>query len=98
MLDLALIRKIAQLSRLHLSSEEEIQYQKDLSQIFASFENLNKVDTDGVEPLFQVGDGENTGRIDQIQDTSLAEELLTNVPNPILHHQIVVPAVLNDDK
>ncbi len=46
--------KIAKLARLELTKEEIERYQKDLSSILEYAKKLDEVDTEGVEPLYQV--------------------------------------------
>ncbi len=47
------VEHIAQLARIELSDGEKKRFQKELSSILEYVEQLNKVNTDGVEPLFQ---------------------------------------------
>jgi len=50
-LDAAEIRKIAHLARLGINAEDIPEYSRNLSDILAFVEQLNAVDTTGVEPL-----------------------------------------------
>lgn len=45
------MRKIARLARLKLSAEEEKLYAGELEKVLAYVDQLNSVNTDGVEPL-----------------------------------------------
>ena len=49
-IDEAQVHHIATLSRLELSDEEVAEFSEQLSAILAYVEQLNQVDTDGVEP------------------------------------------------
>ena len=50
-LDAAEIKKIAHLARLGINAEDIPEYSRNLSDILAFVEQLNAVDTTGVEPL-----------------------------------------------
>ena len=50
-LDAAEIRKIAHLARLGIEADDIPEYSRNLSDILAFVEQLNAVDTTGVEPL-----------------------------------------------
>jgi aspartyl/glutamyl-tRNA(Asn/Gln) amidotransferase, C subunit len=45
------VTRIAKLARIHLSPEEIVQTQKELSDILALMNRLQAVDTQGVEPM-----------------------------------------------
>jgi aspartyl-tRNA(Asn)/glutamyl-tRNA(Gln) amidotransferase subunit C len=75
------IRKLARLSRLQLTDEEVAKYQKELSAIVDYFEQLQKVDTDGLEPTSQVTGLQNVVRADSAVDYGVSPEaLLKNAP------------------
>ncbi|MEK7125065.1 MAG: Asp-tRNA(Asn)/Glu-tRNA(Gln) amidotransferase subunit GatC [Patescibacteria group bacterium] len=59
--------KIAQLARIALTDDEVTKFQKELSSILSYVEQLNAVDTSGVEPLAQVTGLENALREDVVQ-------------------------------
>ena len=46
--------KIARLANLRLSAEDTARYARDLEEILAYVEQLNELDTSGVEPMAQV--------------------------------------------
>lgn len=50
-LTLSDVEKIAKLSRLHLSSEEQAQILRELNDVFTLVENMQTVNTDGIEPM-----------------------------------------------
>ena len=50
-LTLSDVEKIAKLSRLHLSSEEQTQILQELNDVFTLVENMQIVNTDGIEPM-----------------------------------------------
>ena len=59
------VKHIAQLARIKLSDEEEKRLSKDLSSILDYVAQLNEVDTEGVEPLYQAGGAVNQTRADE---------------------------------
>lgn len=86
---------LAQLSSLELSSEDEINgLQNDISNILGYVEKLSELNTDGVEPTYQVTDLENVWRDDTVIDYGVTrEELLKRAPEST-DNQVKVPKVL----
>lgn len=86
---------LAQLSSLELSGEVEINgLQNDISNILGYVEKLNELNTDGVEPTYQVTDLENIWRNDEIIDYGVTrEDLLARAPESA-DNQVKVPKVL----
>lgn len=75
------VMKLASLSALHVSDEEAKKLQGELQNILKFVEQLNGVDTTGVEPTYQVTGLENVWRDDEIIDYGLSrEDLLKNTP------------------
>lgn len=88
------VKKLAALSALSLSDEQINELQKDMGEILGYFEHLQSVDTEGVEPTYEVHGLETVTREDEIVDSGLSrDELLKNAPK---HNDesIVVPRVL----
>lgn len=73
------VKRIADLSRLELSSEEIADYTKQLSAILQHFEELNQLDTKGIEPLVTPTPIESYMQEDAVKQT--AQELLSNAPD-----------------
>ncbi len=48
------VRRIARLANLRLSAEDTARYARDLEEILAYVDQLNELDTTGVEPMAQV--------------------------------------------
>lgn len=48
------VRRIARLANLRLSPEDTARYARDLEEILAYVDQLNELDTTGVEPMAQV--------------------------------------------
>ncbi|MBR2864172.1 Asp-tRNA(Asn)/Glu-tRNA(Gln) amidotransferase subunit GatC [Candidatus Saccharibacteria bacterium] len=94
------IDHLARLSDLSLSDEEAESLKGDLENIIKYISQLDELDTDGVEPTYQVFEMENVWREDKIlpQDAD-REKLLNLVPAyqgniGIQDNQIKVPKVL----
>ena len=75
-----LIDKLADLAKLEFNGEDKERIKKDLVQITAFFEELNKVDTEGVEPLIFMSDAVNVLREDVVKVELTHEEALKNAP------------------
>lgn len=88
---------VAQLARLGLTSQEIITFQTQLSSILDYVEQLNEVNTDGIEPTAQVTGLVNVMREDHVMPNVLADpdELLKCSPLPKEKRQIKVKRVLN---
>lgn len=74
------VKKVATLANLTLASEEEKKFSKQLSKILDYVEELNQVDTLGVEPMFNVVNKENVVREDVSEVGLSQEEALQNAP------------------
>lgn len=75
-----LIDKLADLAKLEFDGAEKEKIKTDLIQITSFFEELNKVNTDGVEPLIFMSDAVNVLREDEITHNLTHEEALKNAP------------------
>ncbi|USN97026.1 MAG: Asp-tRNA(Asn)/Glu-tRNA(Gln) amidotransferase subunit GatC [Candidatus Nomurabacteria bacterium] len=85
---------LAQLSSLQLSDDEIGALQADLGNILEYINQLSELNTEGVEPTYQVTDLENIGRDDVVTKSSVGrDELLALAPEQ-LNNQIKVPKVL----
>ena len=62
------VLKLAHLSRLKLTEEEIERFRKELSEILTYVEMLDKADTDGLKPTYQVTGLKNVMRDDQVID------------------------------
>lgn len=67
------VKKIAKLANLHITSEEEPMFEKQLADILQYVEQLNKVDVTGVKPTSQVTGLENVTRNDNFTDDMLSK-------------------------
>lgn len=75
------VLKLASLSKLKLTEEEIEKLRSELSEILNYVEILDKVDTDGLEPTFQVSGLKNVYRKDEIKDYGYdSKDLLKSAP------------------
>lgn len=92
-IDKQTVEKIAHLSRLHVSTDEVTEMQTSLSKILNWMEQLNEVDTEGVEPLTHMSSEVNVLRTDKAINTLSREDGLKNAPKRNEAH-ITVPKVV----
>ena len=86
--------KLAALSNLQLAESEVDGLTEDIKNILGYIEQLNELDTAGIEPTYQVTDLENISRADEIAKNDVTrEELLALAPEQA-EDQIKVPKVL----
>jgi len=74
------VRHIAKLARLRLSADEQDAMAIQLSEILGYIEQLNELDTEGVEPMSHVLDLVNATREDEVKQRISHEEALKNAP------------------
>ncbi len=79
--DDVLIDKLAKLSRLEFNDAEREGIRKDLDRMFAFVEQLNEVDTEGVEPLIHVNPEKNVFRTDEVSESLSQKQALQNAPH-----------------
>lgn len=83
-IDLETIRELSELARIDCTQEEQQRFVKDLQGIFAHFEKLSEVNTDGVKPMNHILETMvNVEREDVIKDIMPTEEFFQNVPDRI---------------
>ncbi|MDP9196524.1 MAG: Asp-tRNA(Asn)/Glu-tRNA(Gln) amidotransferase subunit GatC [Pseudomonadota bacterium] len=92
-MDIATIRKIARLSALELTPDEEKKYADALSGIFHWFEQLNQVDVTGVAPMTSVVEHTLHKRPDEVDDGNCVRDIMANAPES-LHDFFAVPKVV----
>ncbi|WP_367916470.1 Asp-tRNA(Asn)/Glu-tRNA(Gln) amidotransferase subunit GatC [Leadbetterella sp. DM7] len=79
-IDIATIKKVAHLARLELTPEEENQLSVDIEQILAWIDQLDEVNTEGVEPVIHMHDNINAYREDEPHNDLTRDEALLNAP------------------
>lgn len=75
------VKHVAQLARLDVTEEEAEQFTEHLSAIITYAEQLNELDTEGVEPTTHVLDLKNVFREDVAKHTISREGALKNAPD-----------------
>jgi aspartyl-tRNA(Asn)/glutamyl-tRNA(Gln) amidotransferase subunit C len=75
------IEKVARLARLELSEEEKVTFGNQLEQILTYMEQLNRLDTTGVEPTSHAIPIHNVFREDEPGPSFPQEEVLNISPN-----------------
>lgn len=88
------IDHLAKLSNFSLSDEESENLGKDLENIIKYISQLNELDTEGVEPTYQVFEMENIWRGDEIKPQDADREALLALAPESQENQIKVPKVL----
>lgn len=88
------VQYLAQLSNLQLDAAEVTDLQLDLEHILGYIDQLSELDTEGVEPTYQVTDLKTIWREDAVDNYGVdKEELLALAPDRV-GDQIKVPKVL----
>ena len=88
------VQHLAQLSSLALSDDEITNLQTDIGNILTYVQQLQELDTTGVEPTYQVTDLENIWRNDEIDDYGIDRAELLALAPEAQDGQIKVPKVL----
>ncbi len=76
----ALINKLAHLSKLSFSQEEQLEFRDDLEKMIGFVEKLNELDLKDVAPLMHMSEEINVLRDDQVKGSINREEALLNAP------------------
>lgn len=87
------VEHVANLARLELSEEEKEVFTGQLNAILKYAEQLNKLDTDGVEPTSHAIPLFNVTREDEVRPSLPIEQVLENAPEEEDGH-FRVPAVM----
>ena len=74
------ITKLSGLSRLKFNQEETELISKDLSKMVNFINQLNELETDGIEPLIHMNEEVNNWREDKLGDVLDQEKALANSP------------------
>lgn len=91
--DDATVRRIARLARIKITDAEVPGLQAELTGILNWVEQLNEVDTTGVEPMTRVVDMQLRKRKDEVTDGNIADDIVANAPVKE-DHFFVVPKVV----
>jgi len=79
-LDKTTVRNIAFLARIKVPDQDLEHLAEELSHIIGWVEQLEEVDTDGVEPLASVADMAAPHRHDKVTDGGVRDQILANAP------------------
>ena len=79
-LDVSDVEKIAHLARLGIEAADIPEYTRNLSDILAFVEQLNAVDTTGVEPLAHPFEATQRLRPDEVRETNERENFQRSAP------------------
>ncbi len=88
------VQRLAQLSSLQLDEQEAEALRVDLGNILGYIDQLSELNTDGVEPTYQVTDLQNVWRDDVVDDYGVSREELLALSPSAENNQIKVPKVL----
>jgi len=97
MIDAAQIDHLAQLARLHLTPEERAPMQADLTRVLGYFEQLNEVDTDGVQEMQRPVNLVNVLRDDVAGDVFPVSTVTALAPESMPDGHIRVPRTVETD-
>ncbi|MFN0043485.1 MAG: Asp-tRNA(Asn)/Glu-tRNA(Gln) amidotransferase subunit GatC [Alphaproteobacteria bacterium] len=92
-LDKATVAHIARLARLRVEDKDLEPMARELDGILAWIEQLNEVDTSGVEPMASVVDARLPWRKDEVTDGGQVEKVLGNATGAA-HGFFTVPKVI----
>jgi aspartyl-tRNA(Asn)/glutamyl-tRNA(Gln) amidotransferase subunit C len=90
----ALVDKLANLARLSFSPEEKAEIREDLSRMIGFVDQLNRVDTAGVEPLMHMSDEVNRLR-DDVPGGSIARSEALSSAQGATDQYFTVPKVIH---
>ena len=88
------ILHLADLSNLSLSEQEIDSLGKDLGDIINYISQLDELDTENIEPTYQVFEMENVWRDDEIVEQEADREDLLRLSDKVTNKQLEVPKVL----
>lgn len=91
--DVATVRRLAELSKLSFSENEETEMVDGLNEMIAFVDKLKELDTTGVEPLVFMTEETNVLREDAIESPISQAEALKNAPSKDMYY-FRVPKVI----
>lgn len=90
------LKHIARLSRLHLTEEEILFFEGQVSRILSFVDKLNEVNVDGIEPTIHPLSLTNVFREDEVRPSMPIEEFLKTSPR-IRGRLFDVPKIIEDN-
>ncbi|EMR8261996.1 TPA: Asp-tRNA(Asn)/Glu-tRNA(Gln) amidotransferase subunit GatC [Neisseria gonorrhoeae] len=94
-LTLADVDKIARLSRLQLTAAEKEKSLQELNDIFAMVEQMQTINTDGIEPMAHPHEAALRLREDEVTETDRAVEYQAVAPE-VRNRLYIVPQVIEE--
>ena len=91
--DESTVRRIARLARIKITDDEAKSLEGELTGILNWVEQLDEIDTTGVEPMTRVVAQDMKMREDKVDDGEIADAVLKNAP-VVDDHYFVVPKVV----
>ena len=74
------VQHISKLARISLDEKKVDNLSKDLTSIMRFIENLNKLNTDKIEPLTSIINASLNSRKDDVKDGKIRDQILKNSP------------------
>ena len=74
------VEHVAKLARLELTEEEKVKFSKQLGDVLEYAQQMNEIDTQGVEPMSHAIPIVNVMREDEVVHEIGREELMANAP------------------
>ena len=87
------VKHISKLARISLDEKKVDNLSKDLTSIMRFIENLNKLNTDKIEPLTSIINASLNSRKDEVKDGKIRDQILKNSPEKN-EEFFVVPKVI----
>lgn len=75
------VQKVAENARISLDDEEVEKFSEEFEEVLDSFESLQEVDTEDVEPAFHPVEVDEETRGDQVEESISREEAFRNTGN-----------------
>jgi len=72
------LARLSKLAKLRFNEQEQEKLLVDLTEIFGIIDELNKIDTKGIEPLVNITNHPAPMRDDEITDGNVVEKILSN--------------------
>ena len=88
------VKHISKLARISLDEEKVDSLSKDLTSIMRFIENLNKLNSDKIEPLTSIINASLKSRKDEVKDGKIRDQILKNSPEKSKEY-FVVPKVID---
>jgi len=90
------VKKVAKLANLKLSESEEEKYSQQLSKILEYIDKLNEVDTENVEPTYNVTGLSNVMSPDEVGNNTLSQEDATKNGSQVKDGYFVTKGVFEE--